>query len=44
MVTILWDKDGKRYNHGVGFYVLIDGKEKIKMNNLPEKPGVVALD
>jgi hypothetical protein len=29
VITILWDKDGKRYNRGAGFYVLIDGKEKL---------------
>jgi hypothetical protein len=43
-LTILWDKDGKRYSRGLGFYILIDGKEKMKMDKLPEKPVVVVLN
>jgi hypothetical protein len=27
MLTILWDKDGSRYNKGKGFKIYVDGKE-----------------
>jgi hypothetical protein len=26
ILTIVWDKTGTKYNHGKGFYVLVDGK------------------
>jgi hypothetical protein len=33
-LTIIWDKDGKRYGHGQGLIVLADGKEIGRGNNL----------
>ncbi|MDR2775817.1 MAG: hypothetical protein LBC19_13990, partial [Tannerella sp.] len=42
-ITVFWDKDGNRYSRGAGFHVLIDGQEKLKLDNLPEKPVVVEL-
>ena len=27
IITILWDADGSRYNHGRGMHVLVDGRE-----------------
>jgi hypothetical protein len=43
-LAIFWDRDGKRYNRGAGFHILIDGKEKMKMDGLSEKPAVIILD
>jgi hypothetical protein len=40
-VTIFYDKTGKRYNKGIGFYILIDGKEKIHSEKLPDIHGLV---
>ncbi len=34
MVTIVWDKTGKKYNNGVGLYVLVDGKEVARTSNI----------
>lgn len=30
-LTIFWDKDGTRYNHGRGFHLLIDGREVARL-------------
>jgi len=27
ILTIVWDKNGDKYNRGKGFYILLDGKE-----------------
>ncbi len=33
-LTILWDKDGTRYNRGKGFFVLVDGKIRGQSNRI----------
>jgi len=38
IITILYDRTGKRYNKGNGLKVLIDGKEKFHADKLPGKP------
>jgi hypothetical protein len=38
-VTILWDKDGKRYNRGAGLQVLVDGKVVAKSTKLERVTG-----
>jgi hypothetical protein len=43
LIAIFYDKTGKRYNKGVGFHVLVDGKEKLFSEKLPEKIIVVSL-
>jgi hypothetical protein len=40
MLTILWDKDGSRYNKGKGFKIYVDGKEiyrEKKLNRIEAK-------
>ncbi len=34
ILTILWDKDGSKYNKGAGFFVLKDGKEVLHSDKL----------
>ncbi len=43
LVTIFYDKTGTRYQKGVGLYILIDGKERIHLEQLPKKPVRVEL-
>ncbi|GHT60924.1 hypothetical protein AGMMS50239_10790 [Bacteroidia bacterium] len=34
ILTIVWDKTGMKYNHGKGFYVLVDGKLIVRSEKL----------
>jgi hypothetical protein len=34
IITIVWDKDGSKYKKGKGLYVLVNGKEKGRRNDL----------
>lgn len=34
MITVFWDKDGSKYNRGVGLHVLKDGKEVARSDKL----------
>lgn len=34
IITIVWDKTGDKYKRGKGFYVLVDGKQVHKSDNL----------
>lgn len=34
MITVFWDKDGSKYNRGVGLHVLKDGKEVVCSDKL----------
>ncbi|MDR1383698.1 MAG: hypothetical protein LBJ67_07630, partial [Planctomycetaceae bacterium] len=43
-ITIFYDKTGKHYGKGIGFHVLIDGKEKFSSENLPEKQTTISLN
>jgi len=38
-LTIIWDKDGTKYNRGVGLIVLADGKEIARGQNLAKLTG-----
>jgi len=35
-VTVLWDKSGKRYGFGKGFFVFVDGKQ-VGRNDMPDR-------
>ena len=39
MLTIIWDKDGKRYGHGKGLRLLADGKEIARADQLTKVTG-----
>ncbi|MCD0489330.1 glycoside hydrolase [Pedobacter sp. MC2016-14] len=41
MLTILWDKTGKKYNKGKGFHIYADGKEIYTSGSL--KPAIITL-
>jgi hypothetical protein len=34
MLTIVWDRTGKKYQNGKGLYVLVDGKEVGRTDHL----------
>ncbi len=34
IITILWDKTGKKYNQGKGFRVIVDGKPAVKTRHI----------
>ena len=38
-LTIIWDKDGSRYQHGKGLIVLVDGKEIARSKTLAKLTG-----
>ena len=38
-LTIIWDKDGTKYNHGAGLIVLADGKEIARADKLEKLTG-----
>ena len=38
-LTIIWDKDGKRYGRGAGLRVLADGKEIARAEKLTKLDG-----
>jgi hypothetical protein len=40
-LTILWDRDGTRYNRGRGLTVLVDGKQLVRGDTL--KPLIAKL-
>ena len=39
MLTILWDKTGKRYGKGAGLRVLVDGNEIVHSDTLSRVSG-----
>jgi hypothetical protein len=39
MLTIFWDKDGTKYNHGKGLVVLAEGKEIARAGKLERIEG-----
>jgi hypothetical protein len=39
MLTILWDRDGGRYNRGAGLTVLVDGQPFAHRNDLGRLEG-----
>jgi len=40
-LTIIWDKTGKRYNHGKGFRLLINGREAVYSDKLERLVGKI---
>lgn len=38
ILTLFYDRDGNRYGRGVGFHVLVDGKEIFSQKTLPDTP------
>ncbi|MDR1959463.1 MAG: hypothetical protein LBQ54_10570 [Planctomycetaceae bacterium] len=43
-ITIIWDKNGSRYQKSVGFRVMIDGTEALHLEHLPVHPVTVELN
>ena len=39
LITLVWDKDGSRYNKGAGFRLLVDGKEIARSDQLVRLTG-----
>jgi hypothetical protein len=43
IITVLWDKNGTRYNRGEGFKIFVDGNEKLSCDKLPQTPVSVSI-
>jgi hypothetical protein len=41
VLTLLWDKDGSRYDHGSGFSILVDGRPIAHSAKLEHLTGVI---
>ncbi|MBN1131964.1 MAG: hypothetical protein JXA39_02740, partial [Bacteroidales bacterium] len=39
IITILWDRDGTRYNKGKGFFIYADGREIASSDHLTKLSG-----